>query len=323
MRILYAVLAGFVLDLLLGDPPWIARIHPVVLMGRTISALERTLRARFPKTEKGEFRAGLLLVLILLCVTLLLSWGSLKLLNRFWPLLAFVLEVFWCWMTLAVRDLKDEAERVQDALETKGLEAARQAVSRIVGRDTASLTEEGVSRAAVETVAENFADGIVAPLFYLIIGGAPFGLCCKAINTMDSMLGYRNERYLYFGRTAAKLDDAVNWIPARLGAMLLTAAAFLTGEDGRGAARIWRRDRRRHLSPNSAQCESAMAGALGLRLGGPASYFGIMHDKPWIGDERRSIVPQDIHRACRLDLAGALLAVALFGILRLAVMGWN
>lgn len=323
MRILYAATAGFFLDLLLGDPPWIRRIHPVVLMGRAISALENRMRSCFKKTETGEFLAGLVTVLIMAGGTAGLSAGSLFLLNRLWPPLAFALEVFWCWMALAVRDLRDEAVRVQDALETQGLKAAREAVSRIVGRDTVSLSEEGVARAAVETVAENFADGIVAPLFYMMIGGAPLALCCKAVNTMDSMLGYRNERYLYFGRAAAKLDDAVNFIPARLGALLLIIAAPVTGEDAGGALRIWRRDRRRHLSPNSAQCEAAMAGALGLRLCGPASYDGVLHEKPWIGDEKNQIRPADIRRACRMDYAGAVLALILFGIIRLAVIRWS
>ena len=302
MRILYAALGGFLLDLLLGDPAWLTPIHPVVLMGRCISALEKRLRARFPQTPEGERRAGRLLAAILPLGTLLLCWGSLVLFDRLWAPLGFALRLIWCWQALA-------------------LEAARAAVSRIVGRDTARLDEAGVARAAVETVAENFADGVIAPLFYMLLGGAPLALACKAVNTMDSMLGYKNERYLHFGRAAAKLDDAVNFLPARLAALLLIGVSFLLGEDGKNAWHIWRRDRRKHPSPNSAQCESAMAGALGLRLLGPAWYFGEYQDKAWIGEEKKPIDAGDIRRACRLLYAGSMAGLLVFGLIRLLLLG--
>lgn len=316
MRILYAALCGFALDLLLGDPAWLTPVHPVVLMGRAITALEKLLRALFPKTDRGEEAAGALMALLMSAGTFILCKLIVKLLNGLYPPLSFALEVIWCWQALAVRDLKVEAMRVQKALETEGLEAARKAVSRIVGRDTEALDEKGVARAAVETVAENFSDGVIAPLAYMLLGGAPLALVYKAINTMDSMVGYKNARYLHFGRVSAKLDDAANYLPSRLAALLLIAAARLTGEDAASAWRIWRRDRRKHASPNSAQCEAAMAGALGLRLCGPASYFGVKHDKPWIGDRRREIVPGDISRACRLEYTGALLGLAVLGMVR-------
>ena len=310
MRIPAAAVCGFLLDLLLGDPAWLTPIHPVVLMGRAIRFLEKRLRALFPKTPQGETRAGLALALIMSVGTLTFCKLILYTLHRLAPPLAFALEVIWCWRALAVKDLRDEAMRVQHALEHEGLDAARRAVSRIVGRDTENLSAEGVACAAVETVAENFSDGVIAPLFWMALGGAELALCYKAINTMDSMVGYKNERYLHFGRVPAKLDDAANFLPARLAALLLIAAAFFLREDAASAYRIWRRDRRKHASPNSAQCEAAMAGALGLRLGGPASYFGVKHDKPWLGDERRGIVPGDIRRACRMEYAGALLGLA-------------
>jgi len=316
MRILYAALCGFALDLLLGDPAWLTPVHPVVLMGRAITALEKLLRALFPKTDRGEEAAGALMALLMSAGTFILCKLLVKLLNGLYPPLSFALEVIWCWQALAVRDLKVEAMRVQKALETEGLEAARKAVSRIVGRDTEALDEKGVARAAVETVAENFSDGVIAPLAYMLLGGAPLALVYKAINTMDSMVGYKNARYLHFGHVPAKLDDAANYLPSRLAALLLIAAARLTGEDAASAWRIWRRDRRKHASPNSAQCEAAMAGALGLRLCGPASYFGVKHDKPWIGDRRREIVPGDISRACRLEYTGALLGLAVLGMVR-------
>ena len=181
------------------------------------------------------------------------------------------------------------------------------AVARVVGRDTACLDAEGVTKAAVETLAENFSDGVVAPLFYMLLGGAPLGLVYKAINTMDSMVGYKNERYLHFGRAAAKLDDAANFLPSRLAALAWIWAAGLAGQDAAGALRVWKRDRRRHESPNSAQCESACAGALGIQLAGPASYFGVLHDKPTLGDPLRSVEPEDILRTDRtLHIAAGL-----------------
>ena len=320
MRILYAALCGFALDLLLGDPAWLTPVHPVVLMGRAITALEKLLRAAFPRTDRGEEAAGAVLALIMSVGPLMLCKLSLHILQIVFPPAAFALEVIWCWQALAVRDLKVEAMCVQKALETESLDEARKAVSRIVGRDTAALSAAGVARAAVETVAENFSDGVIAPLLYMFLGGAPLALCYKAVNTMDSMLGYKNARYLHFGRWPAMLDDAANYLPSRLAALLLITAARLAGEDAPGAYRIWRRDRRKHASPNSAQCEAAMAGALGLRLCGPATYFGEKHEKPWIGDKRREIVPGDIHRACRLEYAGAVLGLAVFGTIRLMII---
>ena len=196
------------------------------------------------------------------------------------------------------------------------LPAARIAVSRIVGRDTQALTAEGVTKAAVETVAENASDGVIAPLLYMLLGGAPLALTYKAINTMDSMVGYKNTQYLYFGRAAAKLDDIANYLPSRIAALLWVAAAALTGNDARSAWRIWRRDRRNHASPNSAQTESACAGALNVQLAGPAYYFGEYYPKPTIGDAVRPIEPEDIRRANRMMYAESLLALALGLVIR-------
>ena len=200
------------------------------------------------------------------------------------------------------------------------LPAARKAVARIVGRDTQNLTVEGVTKAAVETVAENASDGVIAPLLYMLLGGAPLALTYKAINTMDSMLGYKNQKYLYFGRAAARLDDVANYLPSRLAGLLWVAAAALTGSSARGAWKIWRRDRRNHASPNSAQTESACAGALGVQLAGPAYYFGEYYDKPTIGDALRPVEPKDILRADRMMYAESLLALVLGVALRLLVL---
>ena len=318
MTVAAAALCGFVIDLLLGDPAWMP--HPVVFMGRCISALEKLLRRIFPKTPKGELAGGVILAAVLplgtLALTGLCVWG----LGLIHPALSFALQVLWCWQALAAKGLRQESDDVRRALVTGTLDDARKAVSRIVGRDTAALSREGVIRAAVETVAENFSDGVVAPLFWMLLGGAPLALAYKAVNTMDSMVGYKNDRYLYFGRAAAKLDDAANWLPSRLAALLLVAAAPLTGQNAGRAFAIWRRDRRKHASPNSAQTESAMAGALGVRLAGPASYFGKIHQKPWIGDDTRPIEPEDITRAGRMLYAGSVLALLLLCGARLGIL---
>ena len=313
-----AVLGGFVLDLLFGDPAWLP--HPVVYMGRAISALERRLRARLPRTPQGELLGGAILAFCLPVGTFLLT--SLVCLGAaaLSPWLGLAVQMFWCGQALAAKGLAQESTRVYRELVKPDLPAARRAVSRIVGRDTQNLTLEGVTKAAVETVAENASDGVIAPLLYMLLGGAPLALTYKAINTMDSMLGYKNEKYLYFGRCAAKLDDAANWLPSRLAALLWVAAAALTGNSARGAWRIWRRDRRRHASPNSAQTESACAGALGVQLAGPAYYFGEYYDKPTIGDPLREIEPRDILRANRMMYAESLLALVLGLAVRLMLV---
>ena len=211
-----AVLGGFGLDLLLADPAWMP--HPVVLMGKVIARLERLLRRLFPDTPAGQLAAGRVLAAVLPLGTFALTAAVCALAYWVHPVLGFGVELVWCWQALALRGLADESSRVYPPLKAGDLPAARRQVSRIVGRDTAALTSEGVAKAAVETVAENFSDGVLAPLLYLLIGGAPLGLAYKAINTMDSMVGYKNEKYLYFGRAAAHLDDAANWVPSRAAA---------------------------------------------------------------------------------------------------------
>ncbi len=310
-----AVLGGFVLDAVFGDPAWLP--HPVVLMGKCISALEKALRARLPKTPAGRTagRGG--------CWPSACRWAPCcsqaacaLLAARISPWLGLAVQMFWCGQALAARGLVQESRNVYSKLVKPDLPAARKAVSRIVGRDTESLTAEGVTKAAVETVAENASDGVIAPLLYMLLGGAPLALTYKAVNTMDSMVGYKNETYLYFGRAAAKLDDVANYIPSRLAALLWAAAAALTGNDAKGAWRIWRRDRRNHASPNSAQTESACAGALGVQLAGPAYYFGEYYPKPTIGDALRPIEPQDILRADRMMYAASILALVLGLVIR-------
>ena len=300
-----AIAVGFCLDLILADPAWMP--HPVVWMGRFITAAEKLLRNMFPKTPASERAAGVILVFALLGATGFISFGAVALACKISPYLSFTLQALWCWQVLALKGLKQEAMAVCKKLEENDLSSARTAVARIVGRDTQNLSEEGVTKAAVETVAENFSDGVLAPLLYLFLGGAPLALMYKAINTMDSMVGYKNERYRFFGWAAAKLDDIANFIPSRIAAFLWIAASGLAGQNAKNAFRIWRRDRRNHASPNSAQTEAACAGALGVQLAGPASYFGQVVEKPYIGDALRSIEPKDIERACKaLYLASTL-----------------
>jgi adenosylcobinamide-phosphate synthase len=319
MELAAAITAGFGLDLLLGDPRRMP--HPVRLIGKGIEGGERFFRRLLPKSPMGEFFGGALLTLTICAVSFLLPWGLLSWAGRVHPGLRLGLEAIFCWQLIAARDLQKESEAVRRALADGDFRKARLLLSRIVGRDTAELDEAGVARAAVETVAENTSDGVVAPLFFLFLGGAALGFFYKAANTLDSMIGYKNERYLYFGRAAARLDDALNWIPARLSAFLMMAAAFLCGQDVHGAWRVWRRDRKRHASPNSAQTEAVCAGALGLRLAGDASYFGQVVHKPTIGDARRSIEAEDIARANRLMYMPSILALGLMaGLRRGAVM---
>ena len=302
-----ALAAGYLLDLLIGDPRWL--YHPVCLIGNLITLLEKGIRKIFPKTEKGELFGGFLEVILVCLISLGVPCAVLSTLYRYMPLAGLVLETFWCYQLLATKSLKDESMKVYDRLKNGTIEEARYAVSMIVGRDTSELTEEGVTKAAVETVAENSSDGVIAPMLYMALGGAPLMFLYKGINTMDSMLGYKNDRYLYFGRCAAKLDDLANYIPARISGWLMVAAAFLTGMDGKNAAKIYKRDRRNHASPNSAQTEAAVAGALRVQLAGNAYYFGKLYEKPTIGDKLREVEPEDIRRANRLLYGASVLSV--------------
>lgn len=291
-----ALLTGYVLDLIIGDPP--NAPHIVRVIGSLIKWLEKRLRKNIsPHKEKAR---GRLLVFIVSLLSAGTSLGLLFFAYRLFQPFGFVVESLLCFQLLATKSLAVESRKVKQSLEKADIVKARKDVSMIVGRDTSSLDEAAVVRATVETVAENTADGIVAPLFYLMLGGAPLGLVYKAVNTMDSMLGYKNERYLHFGRAAAKLDDVFNYIPARLGALIMLLASSFQRLDTSRAFTVWKRDRRSHESPNSAQTESVVAGALGIRLGGPSRYSGRIVDKPTIGDSVRKAVPEDIETTIRL-----------------------
>ena len=312
---LAACAAGLLLDLLFGDPVWL--YHPVRLIGNWISWAERQLRK---VCGSHLMAAGGVLWVMTALMAFLIPFALLALAGWLHPALRFLLETFWCFQILAARSLSSESRKVYEKLKESDLPGARRAVSMIVGRDTEKLTEEGVTKAAVETVAENTSDGVTAPLIYMMIGGAPLGFLYKAVNTMDSMLGYKNDRYLYFGRIPAKMDDIFNYIPARITGLLMTAAAFFTGLDGKNAWKIYLRDRRKHASPNAAQTESVCAGALGVQLAGDAVYFGKVYKKEFIGDALRRIEPEDILRARRLMYAAEFLTFLLCGGLKLALI---
>lgn len=313
---------GFLLDLLLGDPCFLP--HPVRLIGRCISAAEKRIRGKALEDGGKEIRQGAILVSLVLISVVTVSAFLLWAAYRLHPYAGMLVEGLMTYQILAVKSLKEESTKVYQRLKEGNLIQARAAVSMIVGRDTDCLDEEGVTRAAVETVAENTSDGVIAPMLYLALGGPVLGFFYKAVNTMDSMVGYKNEKYLYFGRAAAKLDDAVNWIPARISACLMIAAAFLAGRDfsGRDAVRIYRSDRRNHASPNSAQTESVCAGALGIRLAGDAVYFGKTVRKPYIGEELRRVEYEDIKRVNRLLYITAWLCESICLLLLFLCNSW-
>ncbi len=311
-----AFLGGFLLDLAFGDPCWLP--HPIRWIGTLISGTETRLRKAHEKQNlRKELLQGVYLVLLVLMSVLLVSSAVLMTAYRLHPFIGLGMEMIMTYQILAAKCLKTESMKVFQCLKNGDLIGARYAVSMIVGRDTAVLEEEGVAKAAIETVAENTSDGVVAPMICTAIGGPVLGYLYKAVNTMDSMVGYKNERYLYFGRAAAKLDDIVNYIPARISAWLMILAAFgcefcdpqKQYYSGKRAYAVWRRDNRKHASPNSAQTEAACAGALGIRLAGDASYFGKTVKKPYIGDANRPVEYEDIRRASHLMYGTAWLCL--------------
>ena len=316
MWTLYALLAGFGMDLLLGDPHGFP--HPVIAIGKLISALEKLLRRVLLATPKGERLAGGILWVLVTSISAGVPALVLWLCRSISPWLGLAVESVMCWQILAAKSLRSESMKVYRALSAGDTEGARHAVSMIVGRDTTRLDRAGIARAAVETVAENTSDGVVAPMVFLAIGGAPLGFFYKAVNTMDSMLGYVEPPYRDIGFVPAKMDDVMNCLPARLSALLMLVAGALLGMDGRNGWRIFRRDRYNHASPNSAQTESVCAGLLGLRLAGDAWYHGVLHKKPYIGDPSREVEPEDIPRSCRLLYGTAFLSLALCALARLA-----
>ena len=310
------LLCSFILDVMVGDPEWLP--HPVRLIGKAINLLDRHLY-RDTDENKTKLLKGLLLTLAITASTGIISFFLLYMcfsINRLVGLLASIIMSTYC---LAAHDLKKAAIEIYEKIVAGDLPGARKAVGMIVGRDTDDLSEHDVIKATIESVSENLSDGVIAPAFFIFLLGPIGGLIYKSINTLDSMVGYKNSRYLYFGRASARLDDTCNYIPSRLSAFLVIIASSLIKCDFAHAVIIWKRDRLKHSSPNSAQTESAMAGALGIQLGGPASYFGKIVKKPYLGDIKHDIIADDIKKACRIMYTASFLFVAITFVISLVI----
>ena len=315
MMTLGAIVAGFILDLIFGDPHWLP--HPICLIGNLIGFLEKNLRRLLAPGKTALLLGGALMVVIVLSLSYVVPYAVLMLAEQVSPWLRFALETIMFYQIFATKCLRDESMKVYTALHNNDLEDARVKLSWIVGRDTKELTAEEVTKGAVETVAENTADGIIAPMFYMFIGGAPLAFLYKGINTMDSMVGYKNDKFLYFGRCAAKLDDVANFIPARITGILMILASYFLNMNSAGAWKIFWRDRYNHLSPNSAMTESVTAGALNIQLGGDHYYFGKLVHKDTIGDNIRPVVAEDIVAVNNLLYMTAVISLLLFSLVYL------
>ena len=309
---------AWLIDFVIGDPPrW---PHPVRWIGHLINVVQRAVR-RLCHSDRALRIGGGVMWLLVVGLTYGVAWGVLRLAAWVHPWLGWGVEVWMIFTVLAGRCLARSAEDVARPLRDNNLTESRIKLSWIVGRDTSALQPEQINRAVVETVAENTVDGIIAPLFFLLLGGAPLAMAYKAVNTLDSMVGYKHEKYRAIGMVSARLDDAANFIPARLSWLLISIAAWLCRLDAARAMRIGWRDRYNHSSPNCAWSEAAVAGALGIRLGGPNDYFGQRVEKPWIGDARRDIAIDDISRTIRLMWVASTLALLLFMAVRFWLIG--
>lgn len=315
---LVALVMGYILDLIFGDPYWMP--HPVRFIGNLISILEKVIRRFMPKTKRGEYIGGIILTVMVVSISMVIPLVIILMAKSINTYLALTVETFMCYQILATKSLKVESMKVYDELEKNDLPSARKAVSMIVGRDTKDLTFSGVAKAAVETVAENTSDGIIAPMIFIAIGGAQMGFFYKAINTMDSMVGYKNEKYMNFGRFAAKLDDVVNYLPARISAYQMILSSFFLRYDYKNAFKIYKRDRYNHASPNSAQTESVCAGALDVQLAGNAYYFGKLYEKPTIGDDIREINYDDIKKANRLLYCTSFISIVIISVIKITII---
>ncbi|HVP77244.1 MAG TPA: adenosylcobinamide-phosphate synthase CbiB [Thermodesulfobacteriota bacterium] len=304
----FEISAAYVLDLLFGDPPHYP--HPVRLIGKTISLLEKRF-LQWAHTPRMQRFLGIILALTIVSGTGILTWSFIRMAGWVHPVISSVITIFFAYTTLATRNLCDEPRKVIRALEQGDLDLARKEVGFLVSRDTDHLNEEEICRALIETVSENTSDGIVAPLFYLVVGGPPFAMAYKALNTLDSMVGYRNDRYRYLGWASARGDDVANLIPSRLTALLFVISSFILRKSSGGAWRMTWRDGRKNPSPNSGYPEAAMAGALGVQLGGKNFYFGRAEEKPLIGEPKRSIDRRVAKESLHLLIVNSLIAVTI------------
>lgn len=317
MRYLYFVMPlflAFLLDFIIGDPYKLP--HPIRLIGKGIAVFEKITRKIF----KDEKTAGTVMALIIMTLSFIVPLCIIFAAYKINLFLGIAVESVMGYYLLAARCLEKESMKVYQAIDNHDIEKSRKAVSMIVGRDTKNLDEKGIIKAAVETVAENTSDGVTAPMFYMAFG-IPLGYLYKSVNTMDSMVGYKNDRYKNFGKIPAKIDDIFNFIPSRFTALIMVASSFILGLNGKNAFKIWKRDRLNHASPNSAQTESVCAGALDIQLAGDAYYFGKLCKKKTIGDNNRPIDKEDIKKANRLMYCTSVLMLAVSVILRMIAAG--
>ncbi|SFH52826.1 adenosylcobinamide-phosphate synthase [Tindallia magadiensis] len=315
------IISAFLLDWLLGDPEnW---PHPVRYIGKLITFLENKLRSEKQRTSKQEMLAGFLLTIMVIFITLVSTWLLQRLFSSVHIFLGVVFYTYLAYTTIAVTSLNTSAMNVYEKLCSQDIEGARYYLSMIVGRDTDRLDESEITKAVIETVAENYSDGVVAPILYLFIGGPLLALTYKAINTMDSMIGYKNEEYIFFGRFAAKLDDVANWIPARLSVLFLLIAIKIRGLNWRKSFKIMLRDRMNHSSPNAGYPESTIAGALGIQLGGDNYYFGKKISKPTIGDNETHVFKDMICKTTDIMRIASLLLVMFLGFLLIGIGGFR
>ena len=310
---------AYLIDLIVGDPPHFP--HPVILIGKLINKLDKLLYKK-EKSNGYKFLAGLLLVLIVLGITYFSTWFLLYLIGLIHPLLAWLLSIWLISTTIAHKGLKEAGGKIKKLLEEKKIKEARTEVGYIVGRDTQNLNDSEIIRATIETISENIVDGITSPLFYAFLGGAPLAMTYRAVNTLDSMLGYKNDKYFYFGKTAARVDDLFNYIPARLTAIFIVAAAYLLPETaGKDAWQVVKRDAKKHPSPNSGFSESAVSGALKIRLGGLNYYQGQPSFRPYLGNNLEPLTTDKIDQTIELMGASALGFVVIFTMLKLLLRG--
>lgn len=318
LMLLMDVLTAYILDLIFGDPYWFP--HPVRFIGWLIKKTEKFLRSLLGKTKKNaEIFAGMWLMLLVVLVTFCIVFFILKLSALIHPYLFHILNIYFIYSSIASKCLADEAKKVYEVLLKKDIVAARERLAMLVGRQTEHLNEEEIIRGVVETTAENTVDGIISPLFYAILGslfgiGAPLVYAFKAISTLDSMVGYMNDKYIYFGRVSAKTDDVLNYLPARISGLLIPAAAFLLGLNFKKSFQIMLRDRKNHKSPNCAYPEAAVAGALGIKIGGNNVYFGKVVEKPTIGDSDKILEAVDIKNTIRIMYVSSFVAIVVFGL---------
>ena len=306
---------AFLLDIMIGDPRWFP--HPVRMIGVCIEYCEKVLRRLIPSEQVG----GIFLTFIIVIGTYLVTYQLLVFFYEIRWSLGILVSIIIIFFSLSTRDLLRETGNVLKALKSGNLKTARKNLSRIVGRDTQNLSEEQIATGCIETSAENIVDGIIAPLFYAFIGGPALAMAYKSINTLDSMVGYKNDRYIDFGRASAKLDDVANYIPARIAAVVLPIASYLCGANYSNSVKILKRDGRKHPSPNSGIPEAAIAGALGIRLGGPSVYNDVRSDKPFIGDPQRNVSFHDISSTSKIVVVSAIISVVI-GISVLLIDGY-